>query len=120
MLARNNAVALTIEMQRCMLSQDVDLRNSERIVKPDPLYPPRNVTVGQEDASAAGVSAPALPVASRKPEPIFGSFLTQMLDPAVSVNDRVTDLFAAAVGKVISKMYESLGERGGKAYASLQ
>lgn len=29
----------------------------------------------------------------------------------MTVSDRVTEFFAAALGKVISKMYESLGER---------
>lgn len=50
------------------------------------------------------------PPSERKRTPFFGAFFKQLLDPNVSVNDRVTEFFAAALGKAISKMYESMGE----------
>lgn len=50
------------------------------------------------------------PPRERKRTPFFGAFFKQLLDPSVSVNDRVTEFFAAALGKAISKMYESMGE----------
>lgn len=50
------------------------------------------------------------PPSERKRTPFFGAFFKQLLDPSVSVNDRATEFFAAALGKAISKMYESMGE----------
>ena len=34
----------------------------------------------------------------------------KLLDPNISVSDRVTDFFAAALGSAISNMYRTLGE----------
>eukprot|EP00752_Nemacystus_decipiens_P002178 g2073.t1 len=52
------------------------------------------------------------PPGERKRTPFFGAFFKQLLDPSVSVNDRVTEFFAAALGKAISKMYESMDQKG--------
>lgn len=59
---------------------------------------------------AGGASKDNPPPSERKRTPFFGAFFKQLLDPSVSVNDRVTEFFAAALGKAISKMYESMGE----------
>lgn len=48
----------------------------------------------------------------RKRTPFFGAFFKQLLDPKVTVSDRVTEFFAAALGKAISKMYESMDQKG--------
>lgn len=50
------------------------------------------------------------PPPDKKRTPFFGAFFKQLLDPNVSVNDRITEFFAGALGKAISKMYESMGE----------
>lgn len=50
------------------------------------------------------------PPTERPRNPFFGAFFKQLLDPNVSVNDRITEFFAAALGRAISKMYESMGE----------
>ncbi|CAM9537974.1 unnamed protein product, partial [Hapterophycus canaliculatus] len=52
------------------------------------------------------------PPPGRKPTPFFGAFFKQLLDPSVSVNDRITEFFAGALGKAISKMYESMDQKG--------
>lgn len=59
---------------------------------------------------ADGTGKEISPPAERKRNPFFGEFFKQLLDPSVSVNDRITEFFAAALGKAISKMYESMGE----------
>eukprot|EP00903_Cladosiphon_okamuranus_P013442 g12520.t1 len=61
-------------------------------------------------AESAGGDKP--PPSERKRTPFFGAFFKQLLDPSVSVNDRVTEFFAAALGKAISKMYESMDQKG--------
>lgn len=50
------------------------------------------------------------PPSERTRTPFFGAFFKQLLDPNVTINDRITEFFAAALGKAISKMYESMGE----------
>ncbi|CAM9196609.1 unnamed protein product [Scytosiphon promiscuus] len=52
------------------------------------------------------------PLPAKKALPFFGTFFKQLLDPSVSVNDRITELFAGALGKAISKMYESMDQKG--------
>ena len=63
-----------------------------------------------DPAYAERVGRDKPPPSERKRTPFFGAFFKQLLDPSVSVNDRVTEFFAAALGKAISKMYESMGE----------
>ncbi|CAM9355535.1 unnamed protein product [Ectocarpus sp. 8 AP-2014] len=59
------------------------------------------------DGTGKEISAPA-----GRRNPFFGAFFKQLLDPNVSVNDRITEFFAAALGKAISKMYESMDQKG--------
>eukprot|EP00904_Undaria_pinnatifida_P003312 jgi/Undpi1/12982/HiC_scaffold_7.g02647.m2 len=62
------------------------------------------------DEGIDGDSKPS--TSQRKRTPFFGAFFKKLLDPNVTVSDRVTEFFAAALGKVISKMYESLDQKG--------
>ncbi|CAM9407914.1 unnamed protein product [Ectocarpus sp. 4 AP-2014] len=61
---------------------------------------------------ADGAGKETSPPAERTRNPFFGAFFKQLLDPNVSVNDRITEFFAAALGKAISKMYESMDQKG--------
>ncbi|CAM9364573.1 unnamed protein product [Ectocarpus sp. 12 AP-2014] len=65
-----------------------------------------------EKALADDTGKETPPPAERTRNPFFGAFFKQLLDPNVSVNDRVTEFFAAALGKAISKMYESMDKKG--------
>ncbi|CBJ28478.1 conserved unknown protein [Ectocarpus siliculosus] len=65
-----------------------------------------------EKALADGTGKEISPPAERTRNPFFGAFFKQLLDPNVSVNDRITEFFAAALGKAISKMYESMDQKG--------
>lgn len=64
----------------------------------------------QPDTSPEGIAQAKKAAKEKKRTPFFGSFFKQLLDPNVSISDRVTEFFAAALGKAISKMYESMGE----------
>lgn len=68
-----------------------------------------DILVGQADGDIEGENKPQ--TGQRKRTPFFGAFFKQLLDPNVAVSDRVTEFFAAALGKAISKMYESMGKR---------
>lgn len=72
--------------------------------------PPALLVSQQGDPAFAESAKEKSPPSERKRTPFFGAFFKQLLDPNVSVNDRVTEFFAAALGKAISKMYESMGE----------
>ncbi|CAN0251340.1 unnamed protein product [Pylaiella littoralis] len=65
-----------------------------------------------ENSAVEGGGKDEPPPSKKKRVSSFGAFFKQLLDPNVTVNDKITDVFAAALGKAISKMYESMDQKG--------